>query len=66
MLLRAEATEWNDVESVLGKVGIKLRDSQGQFRNFGDVLDEIGAKWKSYNSVEQNALTTSIAGLQVA
>ena len=52
----------NDVESVLGKVGIKLRDGQGQFRNFGDVLDEIGAKWKSYNSVEQNALTTAIAG----
>lgn len=52
----------NDVESVLKKIGISLRDSQGQFRNFGDVLDEIGSKWKSYNSVEQNAITTSIAG----
>lgn len=52
----------NDVESVLKKVGISLRDSNGQFRNFGTVLDEVAAKWKSFDSVEQNAVTTAIAG----
>lgn len=52
----------NDVESVLKKIGISLRDSSGQFRNFGTVLDEIGDKWKSYDSVEKNAIATAIAG----
>lgn len=52
----------NDVESVLKKVGIQLRDGNGQFRNFGTVLDEVAAKWKSYDSVQQNAITTAIAG----
>lgn len=54
----------NDVESVLGKVGIKLRDAQGNFRNFGAVIDEVGSKWKSYSNLEQNALATAIAGKQ--
>ena len=54
--------ELNDVEKVLNKVGIHLRDTQGQFRNFGTVLDEVASKWKQYNSVEKNAITTSIAG----
>lgn len=54
----------NDVEKVLGKLGIKLRDSQNEFRNFGDVLDEVGGKWSTYSSVEQNAITTALAGTQ--
>lgn len=52
----------NDVESVLGKLGIKLRDEQGNFRNFGTVIDEVGSKWKSYSNLEQNAVATAIAG----
>lgn len=54
----------NDVEKVLGKLGIKLRDSQNEFRNFGDVLYEVGGKWSTYSSVEQNAITTALAGTQ--
>jgi len=52
----------NDVEKVLDKVGIKLRDAQGNFRNFGTVIDEVGNKWKSYSNLEQNAVSTAIAG----
>lgn len=52
----------NDVESVLGKVGIKLRDSQDSFRNFGNVIDDVGARWNSFTDVEKNAVSTAIAG----
>lgn len=52
----------NDVEKVLSKLGIELRDSEGLFRNFGDVLDEVGAKWDSYDTTQQRALATAFAG----
>ena len=46
----------SDVETVLSNLGIKLRDSNSEFRNFGDVLDEVASKWDSYNSVQQHAI----------
>ena len=56
----------NDVSKVLNKVGINLFDTQGQFRNFGTVLDEVAGKWDTYDTVEQNAISTAIAGKQKA
>lgn len=58
----SEGESLNNVETVLTKVGIKLRDSQNTFRNFGDVLDEVGSKWKNYSNVEQNQISTALAG----
>jgi TP901 family phage tail tape measure protein len=58
----AEGESLNNVETVLNKVGIKLRDSQSQFRNFGTVLDEVAGKWSNYSNVEQNQIATAIAG----
>jgi TP901 family phage tail tape measure protein len=60
----AEGESLNNVETVLTKVGIKLRDSQNQFRDFGSVLDDVSSKWKSYSNVEQNQIATAIAGKQ--
>lgn len=54
----------NNVQTVLDKLNIHLRDSQGNFRNFGTVLDEVANKWKSYTNVEQNQIGTAIAGKQ--
>ncbi len=52
----------SDVETVLNNAGIKLRDSQNEFRNFGDVLDETGAAWDTYSSVQQAAIAKAFAG----
>ena len=52
----------NDVEKVLGKLGIDLRDTNGLFRDSGDVLDEVGRKWKSFDNVQQHAIATAFAG----
>ena len=54
----------SQVESVLDKLGIKLRDNQGNFRNFGNVLDEIGSRWKNLSNIEQNSIGVAIAGKQ--
>ena len=56
----------NDVSKVLNKLGINLFDTQGQFRNFGTVLDEVASKWSTYDTIEQNAISTAIAGKQKA
>lgn len=50
------------VESALTGVGIKLRDSEDHFRNFGDVLNEVASKWDSYSNVQKRALSVSFAG----
>lgn len=44
------------------KLGLSLKDSNGQIRDLGDVLDEVGAKWNTYNRNQQNQLATAIAG----
>lgn len=52
----------NDVETVLNELGIKLRDVSGEFRNSGEVLDEVAGRWESFDSVSQHAIATAFAG----
>lgn len=52
----------SDVEKVLGGAGIKLRISETEFRNFGEVLDEVARKWSSFDDVTQHAVATALAG----
>ena len=58
-----ETTEsLNDIEKVLRKLGISLRSSNLEFREFDDVLDDIAAKWDTLDSVSKNAIATAMAG----
>ena len=52
----------NDVEKILGSLDIKLREDNGLFRDFGDVLDEVGEKWETFDNVQQHAIATAFAG----
>ena len=52
----------NDVEKVLAKVGISLRYTNGTFRDFEVVLDEVAKKWNTYDNVQQHAIATAFAG----
>ena len=52
----------SDTEAVLNKLGIKLRDTEDTYRDFDDVLDDVGNNWKNFNQVEQNAISVAIAG----
>lgn len=52
----------NDVETVFENIGVPLRDSTNEFRNFGDVLDEVAAKWDNLSSVQKSAVSTAASG----
>jgi TP901 family phage tail tape measure protein len=52
----------NQVEKVLRKVGIEIRDSATSFRPMGDVLDEVGEKWEQYDDTQRAQIATAIAG----
>ena len=50
------------MEKALGALGIKIRDSVDNFRNFDDVIDEIASKWRSFSDVQQSGIATALAG----
>lgn len=52
----------NDIEKVLGTVGIKLRTSTTNWRNIDSVMEEIGQKWGGWDQTTQNAVATAVAG----
>lgn len=60
-----DGSDLSDVETTLRSLGIELRSSNDEFRNFGDVLDEVAQKWDSFSSVQQRAIATSFAGTRM-
>ena len=52
----------SNVETVLKGVGISLRDTDGEFRNFGDVLDETAGRWSEFGTVQQRAVAQAFSG----
>lgn len=52
----------NDVEKVLNKVGIAMRDANGEFISSEKILDSVGSKWDSFDSTTQRAVATAMAG----
>lgn len=57
-----EFLDASKVETALKSVGVALRDSQGQFRDLGQVIIELGSKWSSLDSATKRYLGTIIAG----
>lgn len=52
----------SDVETILNSVGIKLRDTNYEFRDFETVLDEVAKSWNTYSSVQQAAIAKAFSG----
>lgn len=52
----------SNVESVLGKIGVKIRDNLTDYRDLGDVLQDVAEKYSSLNDVERNAVNTAMFG----
>ena len=51
------------VESTLRSLGIELRKSETEFRNFDEVLDEVGTRWQEFDSVTQRQIATAFGGV---
>lgn len=54
----------NDVEKVLTKIGISVRDSNLQFRELDEVLEDLAEKWELLDNVSKNAIASAFAGRQ--
>ncbi len=52
----------NDTEKLLNTFNIKLRDSKNEFRDIGELFTELSDNWDKFNSVQQSAIATTIAG----
>lgn len=57
-----DGTSINQVAKALSAVDIALVDGNGNFRDFGIVMDELGAKWQSLDSRTKAYLSTTVAG----
>ena len=54
----------NDVEKALKKADVALRDTEGNFRNIGDVIMELSSKWDTLDTNTQKYIATMAAGTQ--
>lgn len=54
----------NDVEKVLNRFDVSLRDSMYQFRDMEDVIDDIAVKWNDLTNVERSQIATAVAGVR--
>lgn len=52
----------NDVEKVLEKVGISMRDVNGQFEDSETVIDAVADKWSTFDGNTKKAVATAMAG----
>lgn len=57
-----DGVDANKVEKALKTVGISLRDTTGQFRDFDDVILELSSKWDDLDRNTQRYIATIAAG----
>lgn len=57
-----EAMAFNKVDTALQSVGISMKTVDGQFREFTDVIIELGEKWNQLESTQQRYIATQFAG----
>jgi TP901 family phage tail tape measure protein len=59
-----EGENISNVEQVLTKYNITLRDSVGEFKDLSDVLDDVAGRWKEFGSVAKSEIASTIAGVR--
>ena len=57
-----EEIDYNKVDTALKSVGISIKDAQGQFRDFDDVIFELSEKWSGLDKNTQRYIATIMAG----
>lgn len=57
-----EGVAVNTVEEALATAGVALRDNQGNFRDMGNVLTELGYKFEGLTRNQQAYIATALAG----
>lgn len=59
-----DGTTLGKYSQALAKVGIAIKDSNGELRNMDDILADMGSKWDTLNKDQQVALAQNVAGVR--
>ena len=50
------------VSSQLDKIGVAILDANGDMRDMGDIIEDLGSKWQTMSRAEQTAIAQVVAG----
>lgn len=59
-----DGTTLNQYSQALEKVGINIKDSNGELKDMDLILDELGHKWSTISKDQQIALAQQVAGIR--
>ena len=59
-----DGTDLNKYSKALEKVGISIKDQQGELKDMNTILDEMMNKWDSLSRAEQVALAQTVGGVR--
>ena len=59
-----DGTDLNQYSQALAKVGINIKDQNGQLKDMTILIDEIGNRWQQISRDQQVALSQTVAGVR--
>lgn len=59
-----DGTTLNQYSQALEKVGINIKDSNGELKDMDNIIEEMGNKWQSIDKDQQVALAQQVAGIR--
>ena len=59
-----DGTTLNKYSAALAKVGIDIKDTNGEMKDMNTILDEMGTKWNTLAKDQQTALAQTVAGVR--
>ena len=59
-----DGTNLNKYSEALDKVGIKIKDTNGEMKDMDTILNELGSKWQTLSKDTQTALAQTVAGVR--
>ena len=59
-----DGTTLNQYSQALDKVGINIKDSNGELKDMDNIIEEMGNKWQSIDKDQQVALAQQVAGVR--
>ena len=57
-----DGTNLTKYSQALAKVGVDIKNQQGELKTMDQILDELGAKWSIISKEQQTALAYTVAG----
>lgn len=59
-----DGTTLNQYSQALEKVGINIKDSNGELKDMDNIIEEMGNKWQNIDKDQQVALAQQVAGVR--